>query len=75
MAEVSISEALTLWAAPHPNWEPIPDWPEDVGFVTRDSADAYVFIDPLIRDDLEARAWAPLDAASSRPRVRAVAAR
>jgi glyoxylase-like metal-dependent hydrolase (beta-lactamase superfamily II) len=43
-----------------------------VGFVTWSGPDRYVFIDPLIRDDVDARAWEAFDAGvseSERPAV------
>jgi hypothetical protein len=58
---VALSDALTFWTAPHPAWTPNPEWPEDVGFATWRSSDAYVFIDPLVRDDLDGHAWDPFD--------------
>lgn len=63
MNAVRLSDALTLWMAPHPAWTPNPEWPENVGFATWKSAEAYVLIDPLVRDDLDPPAWEPLDAA------------
>jgi glyoxylase-like metal-dependent hydrolase (beta-lactamase superfamily II) len=60
-----MSDELTFWTAPHPAWTPNPEWPEDVGFVTWDSASSYTFIDPLIRDDLDSAAWDQFDAAVS----------
>ena len=51
------------WTAPHPAWTPNPEWPEEVGFATWRATDAYVLIDPLIRDDLDDAAWEPFDRA------------
>jgi glyoxylase-like metal-dependent hydrolase (beta-lactamase superfamily II) len=51
--------------APHPAWTPNPGWPEEVAFATWESRDSYVFIDPLVRDDLDAAAWQPFDRAVS----------
>jgi hypothetical protein len=50
------------WTAPHPAWHPgepesPDDWPEDVGCVLYHAAEAAVFIDPLVPDDL----WPALD--------------
>lgn len=53
---IGLGDALTFWTVPHPAWAPNPEWPEDVGFVTWKSTDTYVFIDPLVRDDLDPRA-------------------
>lgn len=62
MDRIAVSDMVTFWTAPHPAWTPNPEWPEQVGFVTWDSSDAFVFIDPLVRDDLDPRAWEPFDA-------------
>jgi glyoxylase-like metal-dependent hydrolase (beta-lactamase superfamily II) len=90
MDGIRLTGALTLWKAPHPAWRSNPEWPEEVGFATWESTDVYVFIDPLVRDDLDAAAWERFDLAvaeSDRPAavlltapwhersVRAVAAR
>jgi hypothetical protein len=61
MERVPISEALTFWSAAHPAWRPNPGWPEEVGFVTWQTADTYVFIDPLVRDDLDPGVWDEFD--------------
>src|SRR3954447_20949221 len=63
MAGVRLSESLTWWMAPHPEWTPNPEWPEEVGFAAWAASDAYVLIDPLVRDDLDGAAWEPFDAA------------
>ena len=63
MAGVRLSESLTWWMAPHPEWTPNPEWPEEVGFATWAASDGYVLIDPLVRDDLDDAAWKPFDAA------------
>jgi len=62
---VEVSDALTFWTAPHPAWSPNRDWPEDVGFATWEAADAYAFIDPLLRDDRDPSVWERFDAAVS----------
>jgi len=69
---ITLSDALTFWTAPHPAWKPNPEWPEDVGFVTWKSADAYVFIDPLVRDDRNPSVWETFDAAVSASRRQVV---
>jgi hypothetical protein len=54
---------LYRWTAPHPDYEPDPepdspaDWPEQVGCVAYEAADALVLIDPLVPDEL----WPALD--------------
>lgn len=65
----TLSESLIFWTAPHPAWTPNPEWPEDVGFVTWQTAEAYVFVDPLIRADLDPDAWDVFDSAASRAPV------
>jgi glyoxylase-like metal-dependent hydrolase (beta-lactamase superfamily II) len=64
--EVRLSDRLTYWTEPHPNWQPNPEWPIDVGSVTYATDDALVLIDPLVRDDLSTKAWGWLDAAVER---------
>jgi hypothetical protein len=49
----AVTDSLTRWVAPHPAWTPNPEWPEEVAFATWESRDSYVFIDPLVRDDLD----------------------
>lgn len=66
MDRIALSDELTFWTAPHPAWAPNPEWPEQVGFATWGSSDSYVFIDPLVRDDLDPRAWEPFDAEVSK---------
>jgi glyoxylase-like metal-dependent hydrolase (beta-lactamase superfamily II) len=69
---IEITERLTYWAEPHPDWTPNPEWPEEVGCVLYDGPDALVLIDPLIRGDVDPAAWTWLDeavAASGRPVV------
>ncbi len=58
-----LSERLTYWTEPHPNWQPNPEWPEEVGCVIYAAPDALVLIDPLVRDDLSPIAWDWLDRA------------
>ena len=65
MRDRRLSDSLTWWMAPHPGWTPNPEWSEEVGFATWRAGDAYVFIDPLIRDDLDDAAWEPFDVAVS----------
>ena len=67
-----LSDALTRWIAPHPAWTPNPGWPEEVAFATWRSPDSFVFIDPLVRDDLDLAAWQPFDRAVSESGLPAV---
>lgn len=58
-----LSDRLTFWLSPHPLWGQNPEWPEEVGCVMYAAPDATVLIDPLIRSDLDHRAWDWLDRA------------
>jgi glyoxylase-like metal-dependent hydrolase (beta-lactamase superfamily II) len=58
-----LSERLTYWTEPHPNWQPNPEWPEEVGCVSYATSDALLLIDPLVRDDLSPTAWDWFDSA------------
>jgi hypothetical protein len=69
---VVLSDALTRWRAPHPGWTPNREWPEEVAFATWRSPDSFVFIDPLVRDDLDPAAWQPFDRAVSESGLPAV---
>jgi glyoxylase-like metal-dependent hydrolase (beta-lactamase superfamily II) len=68
-ARLELSERLTYWTAPHPQWQPNADWPQEVGCVLYVGTDALVLIDPLIRDDIEPNAWAWLDDAAATARL------
>ena len=72
MNGLRLSESLTWWMAPHPAWTAAAQWPEEVGFATWRAHDAYVLIDPLIRDDLDDAIWKPFDNAVSAARGRAM---
>src|SRR5688500_4892183 len=39
---------LRYWKAPHPQWNGAIEWPEDVGCVYYEAADALALIDPLL---------------------------
>jgi len=60
---IELSERLSYWTEPHPNWRPNPEWPKEVGCVIYAAPDALVLIDPLVRDDLSPTAWDWLDRA------------
>lgn len=51
------------WSLPHPRWEPGKDWPELVGSVYLEAADALLLVDPLVPDTPEEaeRFWHYLD--------------
>ena len=42
---------LSWWTAPHPDWEPGEDWPEDVPVVRYETRDEVVLIDPFLPAD------------------------
>ena len=42
---------LSWWTAPHPDWEPCEDWPEDVPVVRYETRDEVVLIDPFLPTD------------------------
>jgi hypothetical protein len=54
---IEVTERVAYWTEQHPDWEPNPDWPEEVGCVLYEGLDSSVLIDPLIRDDFDADAW------------------
>jgi glyoxylase-like metal-dependent hydrolase (beta-lactamase superfamily II) len=56
-----IARGLWRWTAPHPEWTPGADWPEEVGCVYYEGADAVVLIDPLVPTDEADRFWDALD--------------
>jgi glyoxylase-like metal-dependent hydrolase (beta-lactamase superfamily II) len=56
-----VAPGLWRWTARHPEWTPDEDWPEDVGCVYYEGADAVVLIDPLVPSDEAERFWAALD--------------
>lgn len=43
-----IAPGLRYWTPPHPEWNGATDWPELVGCVYYEAADAVVLIDPLL---------------------------
>ena len=42
---------LSWWLAPHPDWEPTEDWPEEVPVVRFERDDEVVLIDPFLPPD------------------------
>ena len=42
---------LSWWTAPHPDWEPGEDWPEDVPVVRYETRDEVALIDPFLPTD------------------------
>jgi glyoxylase-like metal-dependent hydrolase (beta-lactamase superfamily II) len=56
-----IARGFWRWTAAHPEWTPDSDWPEDVGCLYYEAADAVVLIDPLVPADEADRFWQALD--------------
>jgi hypothetical protein len=56
-----VAPGLWYWTAPHPSWRPGADWPEQVGCVYYEAADAIVLIDPLLPRGEEDQFLAHLD--------------
>jgi hypothetical protein len=56
-----VSPGLRYWTAPHPDWNGAIDWPELVGSVYYEAADAVVLIDPLLPRGSEAAFLSALD--------------
>jgi glyoxylase-like metal-dependent hydrolase (beta-lactamase superfamily II) len=56
-----VAPGLRYWKAPHPEWEGATDWPEDVGCVYYEAADALALIDPLVPRGSEESFLAALD--------------
>jgi hypothetical protein len=52
-----VAPGLRYWLAPHPDWQPGNDWPENVLSVEYEAPDALVLIDPLIPPGEEAQFW------------------
>ena len=42
---------LSWWFAPHPNWEPTENWPEEVPVVRYETDDEVALIDPFLPPD------------------------
>jgi glyoxylase-like metal-dependent hydrolase (beta-lactamase superfamily II) len=57
-----LAPGFSFWLAPHPEWDPSENWPEEVLCVRYDTADAIVLIDPLLPRREEAGFWQALDA-------------
>jgi glyoxylase-like metal-dependent hydrolase (beta-lactamase superfamily II) len=56
-----LAPGLWRWTAPHPEWRPDADWPQDVGCLYYEGPDAVVLIDPLVPADEATRFWEALD--------------
>ncbi len=56
-----VAPGLRYWTAPHPQWRGATEWPEEVGCVYFEAADAVALIDPLLPRGREASFLAALD--------------
>jgi hypothetical protein len=72
MNVAELQPGLWRWTAPHPAWHPDQAWPQHVGSIYAETADAIVLIDPLVPADDEERFWTALDGDLERLRERPV---
>ena len=56
-----VAPGLRYWTAPHPQWNGATGWPEDIGCVYYEAADALALIDPLLPRGEEERFLVALD--------------
>jgi glyoxylase-like metal-dependent hydrolase (beta-lactamase superfamily II) len=56
-----VAPGLRYWTAPHPQWSGASEWPEEVGCVYYEAADAVALIDPLLPRGSEESFLAGLD--------------
>src|SRR5262245_24073648 len=61
MTVQELAPGLWRWTAPHPDWTPEADWPQDVGCVYAELLDSVVLVDPLVPAGEEDRFWKALD--------------
>lgn len=61
MTVEQLADGLWYWTAPHPEWTPEENWPEEVPCVYYEAADAIVLVDPLVPRGEEERFWRALD--------------
>jgi hypothetical protein len=61
MAVQEVAPGLWRWTAPHPDWTPEADWPQEVGCVYAELSDSVVLVDPLVPAGEEGRFWEALD--------------
>ena len=61
-----LAPGFAFWMAPHPEWEPDENWPEDVLCAYYEAADGTVLIDPLVPRGREDEFWRFLDVAVER---------
>jgi hypothetical protein len=56
-----LAPGLWYWMAPHAEWEPTENWPEEVLCVYFEATDGLVLIDPLVPRGEEEEFWRNLD--------------
>jgi hypothetical protein len=56
-----LAPGLWRWTAPHPDWTPGKDWPQDVACLYYEAPAATVLVDPLVPLGDEERFWLALD--------------
>ena len=56
-----LAPGLWYWLAPHPDWTPDDNWPEEVMCVYYEAADALALFDPQVPRGEEAEFWDALD--------------
>ena len=61
-----LAPGFAYWTAPHPEWEPDENWPEDVLCAYYEAVDGTVLIDPLVPRGREDEFWQFLDVAVER---------
>ena len=61
-----LAPGFAYWMAPHPEWEPDENWPEDVLCVYFEASDGTVVIDPLVPRGRGDEFWRFLDGAVER---------
>jgi hypothetical protein len=61
MVVTELATGLWRWTAPHPDWRPDADWPQDVGCVYAELRESVVLVDPLVPEGEADRFWAALD--------------
>jgi Metallo-beta-lactamase superfamily len=52
-----LRENLWAWTAPHPDWSPDADWPQEVRWFAHATAEGLLLVDPLV----DAGDWSALD--------------
>ena len=61
MVVTELAPGLWRWTAPHPDWRPDADWPQEVGCVYAELSESVVLVDPLVPEGEADRFWAALD--------------